>query len=389
MEDQPPYAMPQNPNNESRFLPPVSPASQRWITKLVLIAVALLLFQIPLSMIGNVSKSRSDNASQVESQITNQWGKAQVLIVISGAENVAVSAVLEPEIRYRGIYHVMVYSAAVQLDFSYKSAPSAGKEYITLHDMSGLLSAYADINGEKVPLAADGDKLLLPVANTSGKCRVTLNFRGSRSLKLVPKTANSVVTVSGKWGTPFFGGAALPDKRTVEKNAFSAEWHFNKFSSSNRTLAEVALLLPASPYLQCERLMKYATFFLIIFFCTMLFSEIISKVSIHPVQYVVAAAAPVLFYLMVLAFSEHIGFTAGYVVSASLVVVMVSCYFRMFLGKLLPALAAGTVFAASYLLNFIILRMEDYSLLAGTIVLAIVLGVVMALTGKINRKDAQ
>ena len=99
MEDQPPYAMPQNPNNESRFLPPVSPASQRWITKLVLIAVALLLFQIPLSMIGNVSKSRSDNASQVESQITNQWGKAQVLIVISGAENVAVSAVLEPEIR--------------------------------------------------------------------------------------------------------------------------------------------------------------------------------------------------------------------------------------------------------------------------------------------------
>ena len=284
MENQPPYAMPQNPANESRFLPPVSPASQRWIVKLILIAVALLLFQIPLSMIGHISHSRSENAAQVEALISNQWGKEQVLTVVSGADNVTVSAVIDPEIRYRGIYHVMVYSAAVQLDFSYKSAPLAGKEYISLHDMNGLLSAYADINGEKVPLAVDGDKLQLPVANAATGCRVMLNFRGSRSLKLVPPTADSVVTVSGKWGAPFFGGTSLPGKRTVEKDAFSAEWHFNKFTSSNRSLAEVALLLPASPYLQCERLMKYATFFLVIFFCTMLCSEIISKVSIHPVQ---------------------------------------------------------------------------------------------------------
>jgi inner membrane protein involved in colicin E2 resistance len=59
----------------------------------------------------------------------------------------------------------------------------------------------------------------------------------------------------------------------------------------------------------------------------------------------------------------------------------------MFLGRILPALVMGIIFAASYLLNFVILRMEDFALLSGTIVLAVILGVMMALTGKINRKQ--
>ena len=390
MENPHPYVTPQNVNPESRFLPPCSPAAQRWLVKIIIIAIALLLFQIPLYMISEVSSERSKNFSHVETQIAAAWGKEQVLSIVSHADNVTVAAELSPEIRYRGIYHVLVYTAAVQLDFSYSGAPAVGKEYVTLSDMNGVQSAYADINGEKVPLAVDGNNLVLPEKIAAGgKCRVILNFRGSQSVKFVPQTANSTITVSGAWGTPFFGGALLPDSRSVENNSFRAEWKFNKFTAIKGNSAKVALLLPASPYLQCERLMKYATFFLIVFFCTMLFSEILTKTAIHPLQYIIAAAAPVLFYLMVLAFSEHIGFSAGYVVSAATVVLMVSCYFRMFLGRIIPALLSGLVFAASYLVNFIILRMEDYSLLAGTIVLAVVLAVIMVLTGRINRKEAQ
>ena len=388
METPPPYVNLPSAQPESRFLPAFPPPAQRWLVKIIIIAIALLLFQLPLYMIGEVSLERSKNLSQVETQIADSWGKSQELSIVSSADNVAVNAELSPEIRYRGIYHVLVYTAAMQLDFSYSKAPAGGKEYLTLSDMNGVQSAYAEINGEKIPLAVDGNNLVLPEKITANsKCRVILNFRGSQSVKFVPKTENSTITVSGAWGTPFFGGALLPVSRSVENNSFRAEWKFNKFTALKGNFAKVALLLPASPYLQCERLMKYATFFLIVFFCTMLFSEIITKTAVHPLQYIVAAAAPVLFYLMVLAFSEHIGFTAGYVVSAATAVLMVSCYFRMFLGRMLPALLSGVVFAASYLINFVILRMEDYSLLAGTIVLAILLAVIMVLTGKINRKD--
>ena len=86
-------------------------------------------------------------------------------------------------------------------------------------------------------------------------------------------------------------------------------------------------------------------------------------------------------------FSEKIGFTAGYVVSAAVIVAMVTMYARMFLGKTVPAVIMGIIFAASYLLNFVILRMEDLALMSGTIVLAIILGVLMVLTGKINSKQ--
>ena len=66
---------------------------------------------------------------------------------------------------------------------------------------------------------------------------------------------------------------------------------------------------------------------------------------------------------------------------------MVTMYAKMFLGKMLPALVMGVIFGGSYLLNFLILRMEDFALLSGTIILAVILGVLMALTGKINRKE--
>ena len=101
-----------------------------------------------------------------------------------------------------------------------------------------------------------------------------------------------------------------------------------------------------------------------------------------------AAGAPVLFYLMTLTFSEKIGFTAGYITSAAIIVAMITMYARMFLGKLIPALMLGTVVAISYLFNFLVLRMEDSALLTGTIALAIVLGLLMAATGKINRLSA-
>ena len=65
----------------------------------------------------------------------------------------------------------------------------------------------------------------------------------------------------------------------------------------------------------------------------------------------------------------------------------VTMYARMFLGKTVPAVVMGVIFAVSYLLNFMILRMEDFALMSGTIVLAIILGVLMILTGKINRKE--
>ena len=90
---------------------------------------------------------------------------------------------------------------------------------------------------------------------------------------------------------------------------------------------------------------------------------------------------------MTLAFGERIGFTAGYIVSAVVIISMVTLYVKTFIGKIRPALAMGIIFAVSYAVNFILIRMEDLALLSGTIILAGILAILMALTGKMNRQQ--
>ena len=122
--------------------------------------------------------------------------------------------------------------------------------------------------------------------------------------------------------------------------------------------------------------------------CTIIAGELLTKTEIHPVQYLVSAGAPVLFYLMLLAVGERTGFGPGYLISAAVIVVMVTAYAGMFLRRSLPALVMGAVFAAGYGVNYFILQMEEYALLSGTAVLAIILGVLMLLTGRINGTKA-
>jgi len=135
--------------------------------------------------------------------------------------------------------------------------------------------------------------------------------------------------------------------------------------------------------------MNYATFFLIVFFFTLVVGEAVTKTEIHPLQYLIAAGAPVLFYLMLLAVGEKTGFAIAYLVSATVIVFMVTAYAKMFMQRFLPAFIMGAVFAASYIVNYFILQMEDFALLSGTVILAIVLGVVMLLTGKMNQKSVE
>ena len=89
---------------------------------------------------------------------------------------------------------------------------------------------------------------------------------------------------------------------------------------------------------------------------------------------------------MLLSVGEKTNFACGYLISATVIVLMVSGYARLFFGKNLPAILLGTVFAVSYVANYLLLQMEDFALLSGTIILAVFLGATMVLTGKLNQK---
>ncbi|MBR2345433.1 MAG: inner membrane CreD family protein [Lentisphaeria bacterium] len=364
-------------------IPELSPKVKNWIIKISLIIIALVVFQLPLYMVNELATERKQQSLDVQNEITENWGKEQVITLSPIAASTEATAEITPEIRYRGIYQTVVYTSKIKICSEYKNLPAGKTEFIKISDPKGILSISATINGK----STDFEKYLeFSLPQGDSKCEITLLLRGSGKLMFTPGTANNNIKITGAWDSPGFTGDILPEKRTVGKDNFSAEWNLSKFNNAESSVG-VNLCISAGTYQQVERCFTYATFFLIVFFFTLLAAELITKVKVHPLQYLVASGAPVLFYLMVLAFSERIGFTAGYVVSSLIIVAMVTMYAKMFLGKMIPALVIGTIFAGSYLLNFVILQMEDLALMSGTIVLAVILAVLMALTGKINRNQ--
>ena len=353
------------------------------VYKLLIIIGALIVFQIPLALVNTLTEERQNNANNVQNEIADAWGKEQTIQLLAPANNEQINAEITPELRYRGIYQAVVYTAKVKIDAEYKNLPAALQGGIKVSDLTAVSSATLTINGKETEI---DDNLQFTIPQGNSKCEITLCLRGSKKLLLTPSSKASRLNISGTWDSPGFVGNALPENRSIEDGKFSAEWNLGKFNKDVESVG-VDLCITAGTYQQVERCFTYATFFLIIFFFTLLAAELITKVNIHILQYLVAAGAPVLFYLMTLALAEKIGFTAGYAVSAVVIVAMVTMYAKMFIGKTVPALVMGAVFAASYLINFMILRMEDLALLTGTIILAIVLAMVMLLTGKINRNQ--
>jgi inner membrane protein len=111
--------------------------------------------------------------------------------------------------------------------------------------------------------------------------------------------------------------------------------------------------------------------------------------EVHSVQYLFVGLAMVLFYVLLLSLAEHIGILWAYVAAAAATGGMLSLYVARVQGSLVKGLAMLLVFFALYGLLYLILRLEDYALLAGAIAGFVMLAVVMFATLKVNWSGAK
>ena len=367
--------------SEKQFKCPA--AAKSWSIKILLMIIAIMLFQIPIFIVNELSSERMKRQNIVYEEISAAWGKKQLVSMFYTAEKEEYFVDAAPKVLYRGIYQVPVYTAKVNIKATYLVPGNAVENRVVVYDIKAVEGCEVKIDGKAVDIKKKFNYFSFQLPSGKSRCDITLTLRGSGELRCGLNAATHEVNIKGDWDSPGFIGYTLPDTRTVTDKNFSAQW-IGK-AAGNGDSVGVEFCIPAGSYQQVERCIRYETFFLIIFFFTLVTSELVTKVYVHPLQYIVASGAPVLFYLMTLAFSEKFGFTAGYISSAAVVVGMTAMYARLFIGRLLPAIVMGSVFAASYFFNFILLRLEDWALFFGTVTLAIILGVMMALTGKINR----
>lgn len=228
---------------------------------------------------------------------------------------------------------------------------------------------------------------------------IELAFTGAEGITIVPVGRTTKMQFRSDWPHPSFLGAFLPDERKIDATGFEATWsvpHLARsfsqtfdiqgplFARFNGTDFGVSLVVPVDTYDRVERALKYGILFIAAAFGAALFLELMSASRIHAVQYVFVGIAMVLFYVMLLSLSEHVDFARAYAIAAGLTGLMLAIYAGKVLHSFRLGLAMALLYAVLYGVLYLILQMEDYALLAGSISAFVILTLVMFTTLKVD-----
>ena len=83
---------------------------------------------------------------------------------------------------------------------------------------------------------------------------------------------------------------------------------------------------PVDIYQRNYRAVHYAVLLIVITFLTFFLWEHVSGIAIHAMQYLMVGLALALFYLLLLALSEHVSFEVAYASSAGALVALITVY---------------------------------------------------------------
>lgn len=346
-------------------------------------------------------------------------------------ETLKVEGRILPERRSRGIFESVVYRADLRWTGvferpSFEAWRIAPEDVVWqdaylavgVPDMRGIRDALKlDWAGRELPLEpggaeeglwASGLKVRLPgLAQGQAGERYAFAFglgiNGSRALQFLPLGKQTSVALKSDWPDPKFTGAFLPESRTVSGTGFSALWNLSYFGRSypqqwrrdeaGRLASEaslqgsafgVELFLPVDAYQKTERSMKYGVLFLLLTFLTFFLYEVFNPFNLHPLQYLLVGAALCLFYLLLLSISEHAPFATAYLAAASATVLLIGGYSAAILRGRLRALVMTGVLGLLYGYLYVLLQLEDYALLLGSVGLFATLALVMYVTRKID-----
>ncbi|WP_066387548.1 cell envelope integrity protein CreD [Helicobacter himalayensis] len=398
-------------------------------TKKAFILLAFFVVSLlPLALIYDNLSTRKYNYNSVIAEISHSYGVMKSLsaplLVVPGVEDgeeiysffnaldSEVQIYLKPQVKSRGIYRAVVYQGDAEFRLKFKSdeMKEAQKrvkldwERASLRlkvDSNASLSVY-DKNDKplsfsmnytwmNIPLGAffvDEDILINEAFLLNKEIIFRLSFKGSESFSFVPMGQNEHIMMHSSWKNPSFDGI-LPDN-IEKKDGFSAQWSVRNPEYIFQTEAqakdtpikslEVKLLDSMTEYRLIERSIKYGILFIALTLALFFICDVGLQKRLHILQYFIIGATLVAFYMLLLSLSEQIGFVGAYLVAMLSVVVPTALYAFGIMRDKKFALLVGGALCALYLALLGILKIENYSLLLGSVLLMVVLYFAMFLT---------
>jgi len=222
---------------------------------------------------------------------------------------------------------------------------------------------------------------------------LTLELGGSEAFALAPLGADTTVAMRADWPHPSFQGRYLPAKHDITGSGFTAQWKVSRYAAAGAEGAScafpcsrmkeaiaVSFIEPVGLYQSLERASKYGFLFLGLTFAAFMLLELLRRLAIHPVQYTLVGLALAMFFLLLVALSEHIAFGAAYAVATAACVGVITVYLLRVLRSAALGLAFGAALAGLYAMLYALLQAEDYALLGGAVLLFVLLAALMVAT---------
>jgi inner membrane protein len=335
------------------------------------------------------------------------------------------SNVRKNETLKRGIFNHVVFTADMKFNGNF-SEPNFAKLGISEENMqwekasivlktTNLKSIKSElkmqVNQEKLlfePQNSDKSQYSILATNTFDYKALVVNnklnfnfditYNGSNSIDFVPIGKVTTVAIDSDWQSPSFDGsfAANDTSKVINKDGFHVDW---KILDINRTFTQqyddvipnlddylfgVKLIETVDEYQQNERVSKYGFLVIGLTFLIFFLIQSISKINIHIFQYSMIGIALIMFYTLLISITEHSTFTLAYAIAGSAVVAMITLYSVSILKNKKFPMFIGIALSVLYTFIFVIIQMEDYALLVGSIGLFLILGAVMYFSRKID-----
>ena len=432
---------------------PLRPGGRNAALKLFGIGVLTLVMIVPLMLIGNLVDERRSSAREAEAGIAQGWGGAQALagpflvvpfeaperrdaagrviaeatrgeiVTLPSSLDVKVTASVEE--RSRGIFTIPVFAADIVMSGAFgqpdpRLAPngavfdwSRARLALSIADVRGL-SGEPQLEWAGAPagtvfapgsgISGMNEGLNVPVTLKGEETpyRLSLRLRGTARFALVPGGESFSAVIAAPWAHPSFDGAYLPEERDIGPDGFTASWRVSHLARAmpqawingeigypDSSAFGVTFFQPVAFYQLVERSLKYAILFIGLSFLSLFLIETVTGARIHIVQYLLAGAAQVIFYLLLLALAEQTGFGPAYLTAAAACTVLTALYAGSALGSMKRGLALAGALTALYALLYTLLNEEDYALLTGAVASFLALALTMFLTRRVDWYEAQ
>jgi len=427
--------------------------------KVLMVAAIILLLLIPLFMIRGLLSERQalkiKAAEQIVEEVGDELMMAGPLLVLPYEygeiprrraeihvipDNLTLRGRLEVEYRSLGIYRAPVFRAFIKGDGEFRARvsdlypsdavplPEKNHFIVGIKHMKGIREI-SDLRWGTRPIeflpeaenAAVGNGVNAVVGEISASDGIDavyfsfdMEISGGSRADFVPLGRDTVLELSGDWPSPSFLENLLPSELDYSDKGFNANWRIPEVSrpiqaywqlSEAKNIVDrldslgVKLLEPVDNYKKVERSNKYGLLFLMIPFAVFFLLESLARLRVHPMQYMMTGAANVVFYLLLLAISEHLGFDMAYLIASVAAVLLISIYTysivrggdyaefkenRPLLSVRMAHLAMPIILSIAYFWLWLTLSAEDYALLIGSSGVFAILSLIMLATRKVK-----